>query len=277
MMHGTTRSKPLRSQQQSSRNCYRPPPNGIPSLELTLVGHGRVPDTRVWIRIADLDAREAEMQQAAEQFQIPADRWEGSLLYRQYHEQQRQSQLTLDPERDCMDRNYSYAMQWEDWLTELLVQYYETGRLNIPDACQGSDLLLLLEYFGILYAPDQLVFGTYAAYQRVRAWSDYLTRRAVLADHVVHLLTLVVPSRGARVYQLGTVEASGEKLTLLPQRGDTTPVYSWGCALAVSLATATDTAESGYLQFVQCHQRKQGRRGLARRFRYFSAKSRASV
>ena len=253
-MHGT--SKPHRpqhhqqqqQQQQHSSNRYRPPPSTTPSLELTLVGHGKVPDTRVWIRIADLDAREAEMQQAAKQFQIPADRWHGSLLYRQYyhHTQKRQhasqSKLTLDPETDCIERNYSYAMQWEDWLTDLLVQYYETGRLNIPDVCQGSDLLLLLEYFGILYAPDQLIFASYAAYQRVRAWSDYLTQRVVLADHLMHLSSLVVPVRSAgRVYQLGTVESPGEKLTLLPRRGDTTPVYSWGCDV-------TDLPSQSHLQ-----------------------------
>lgn len=231
-----TKMKPSRQQQQQ-----RPPWTPIPlgqeestagapphRLELTLLGHGRAPDTRVWIKIADLEAREAEMRQAAKQFRIPAERWEGSLLYRQYHSGRgHESKLTLDPERDCIERNYSYAMQWEDWLTDLLVRYYETGRLNIPDACQGSDLLLLLEYFGILYAPDQLVFASYAAYQRVRAWSDYLTRRAVLADHVVRLSALV-PGRGVRVYQLGTVESPSERLTLLPQRGDGTPVYSWG-------------------------------------------------
>lgn len=201
-------------------------------MEVTLVGHDRVPDARVTITAENLEAREAEMRKAAQQFQIPSERWSGSLLYRQYHENG-MNKLRLDPEQDCIERNYSYAMQWEDWLTVLLTQYYETGRLNIPDACQGSDLLLLLEYFGILYAPEQLVFASYAAYQRVRAWSDYLTQRSALADHVVNLLTMVSGHNG-RVYQLGTVETSTEKLGHMPQqgRGEHSPIYSWGSDVA---------------------------------------------
>jgi hypothetical protein len=118
-------------------------------------------------------------------------------------------------------------MQWEPWLTKLLTQYYITGRLNIPDACQGSDLLLLLEYFGILYAPDQLVFASYAAYQRVRAWSDYLTQRSVLAEHVVSLLHAAPIGQAI---QLGTVQSASETVChVLPQgRSDPTRIYAWG-------------------------------------------------
>lgn len=197
-------------------------------MEMILVGHGA--DTHVWVKMAHLAAREAEMRQAAAQFQISADRWTSSLLYRHYYELG-EDQLRLDPERDCVARNYSYAMQWEDWMTNLVVQYYETGRLQIPDACQGYDLLLLLEYFGILYAPEQLVFCSYAAYQRVRAWSDYLTLRTTLAEHVVTLVQMV-PTRSLKTYQLGTVETCQEKVAFLPQAHRSTDyqsVYAWGC------------------------------------------------
>ena len=54
------------------------------SLELVIVGHLQTTtDSKVYIRLADLYAREEEMQQAAQQFQIPGDRWSGSLLFRQ--------------------------------------------------------------------------------------------------------------------------------------------------------------------------------------------------
>jgi hypothetical protein len=200
------------------------------AMEVILVGHGGAADTHVWVKMAHLAAREAEMLQAAAQFQISPARWTSSLLHRHYYELG-EDQLRLDPERDCVARNYSYAMQWEDWMTNLVVQYYETGRLQIPDACQGYDLLLLLEYFGILYAPEQLVFCSYAAYQRVRAWSDYLTLRTTLAEHVVHLVQMV-PTRSLKTYQLGTVETCQEKLAFLPQAHRSTDyqsVYAWGC------------------------------------------------
>jgi hypothetical protein len=38
---------------------------------------------------------------------------------------------------------------------------YYSGQLKIPNACQGSNLLLALEYFGILYAPGQVVFSSH--------------------------------------------------------------------------------------------------------------------
>jgi hypothetical protein len=53
------------------------------------------------------------------------------------------------------------------------------------------DLLLLLEYFGIIYEPNQLTFDSTAAYQRVKVWSDYLTVRSGIADWVAVAISSV--------------------------------------------------------------------------------------
>jgi hypothetical protein len=58
----------------------------------------------------------------------------------------------------------------------------------------GNDILLALEYFAILYSPDQLVFESFGGYLRVKMWSDYFTHRARIAHWVVQRI-LTKPSR----------------------------------------------------------------------------------
>ena len=127
--------------------------------------------------------REEEMRMVAEQFNIDPASWNGSRLYKMYATQKRLS-LTLFPERDCAAQNYSHALKWSDWLTQLMQSYYEKSQICIPDACRGHDLLLALEYLGILYQPDQLQFSSYPTYARVKHWSDYFTHRTALGDWV---------------------------------------------------------------------------------------------
>uniref|UniRef100_A0A7S4K402 Uncharacterized protein n=1 Tax=Odontella aurita TaxID=265563 RepID=A0A7S4K402_9STRA len=77
---------------------------------------------------------------------------------------------------------------WTPSLTACICSYYLTGTVRIPDACRGNDVLLALEYFGIVYAPDQLAFDSFGCYLRVKLWSDYYTHRAAAADWVVRRL-----------------------------------------------------------------------------------------
>jgi hypothetical protein len=60
--------------------------------------------------------------------------------------------------------------------------------VRFPNDCVGSDVLLALEYFGIVYTPDQLVFDSFGAYLRVKLWSEYFTHRSGLAQWVVETL-----------------------------------------------------------------------------------------
>jgi hypothetical protein len=136
------------------------------------------------IRLSHVIQRELEMKGVALSFGIPKERWNGSLLYTLWKDQDKTS-ITLHPEHECAVLNYSSCLVWDTWLTRMIQQYYESGLLNIPDQCYGVDLLLTLEYFGILYQPDQLVFQSYPAYARVKLWSDFFTQRALLADWVV--------------------------------------------------------------------------------------------
>ena len=123
------------------------------------------------------------MKQIAKQFKIPISRWKSSRLY-QASKRSNNSIVEFDPERDILLQNYSFDMEWQPWLTTLFQDFYRMGQLVVPDECKGSDLLLALEYFGILYSPGQLVFATYSVYQQVRCWSNYLSHRTALVDWV---------------------------------------------------------------------------------------------
>ena len=56
-----------------------------------------------------------------------------------------------------------------DWIQA----YYVTGRISIPSNARGYDVLWLLEYFQLMYQPDQFHFANYATYTRVQLWSKY--------------------------------------------------------------------------------------------------------
>ena len=89
------------------------------------------------------------------------------------------------------------------------------------DQHHGKHVLLALEYFGILYQPDQLVFDSFAAYQAVKEWSDYLTLRSHCADLVATRLLQQCAAAGIhgapRVWAFGTTRdpTTSERLTLV--------------------------------------------------------------
>ena len=127
-----------------------------------------------------IENREEYMNRIAVEMNL-GDQWIGSLLYRNKH----RGQFIIDPERDIF-LHYAHSLTWKPWLSSLIERFYMSKdlQLQIPDECQGSDLLLALELFGLLYKPDQLVFDSYRSYARTKLWSEYLTQRAALASWI---------------------------------------------------------------------------------------------
>ena len=170
-----------------------------------------VENGKFYVPVSLLVDRELEMRKAAKDFKIHATRWNTSRLFREWRNQVQQDvqnrkqtprteiAITLLPEEDCKSTNQSHSFQWKPWLTTCIRAYYNTGTIRIPDECIGSDILLALEYFGILYSPDQLVFDSFGGYLRVKLWSDYFTHRAKMADWVVQQL-VTTPSRHSHAY-----------------------------------------------------------------------------
>jgi hypothetical protein len=95
--------------------------------------------------------------------------------------------LLMSPEDSLQTSNSSSRFfQWKPWLTKCIRAYYNTGILRIPDECRGDDILLALEYFGILTAsPETFVFDSRRAYERIQCWSRYFTYRTELAENLL--------------------------------------------------------------------------------------------
>ena len=158
--------------------------------------------THFYLPVSLMVSREVEMREAAKHFQISQDRWTDSLLFREWRCVDDASRnptqrgflrngevvIRLNPEMDCAVSNHSHSLRWKPWLTTCIRAYYNTGTIRVPDACIGSDILLALEYFGIVYTPEQLVFDSFGGYLRVKLWSDYYTHRSQLAQWVVQRL-----------------------------------------------------------------------------------------
>ena len=163
-----------------------------------------VEGSNFYIPLSLMVEREIMMRKTAEEFGIGPERWSSSLLYREWRKAQDDISSTADdrafqqtngdvsiylsPEADCAASNHSQSLKWTPWLTTCIRAFYNTGTVRFPNDCIGSDVLLALEYFGIVYTPDQLVFDSFGAYLRVKLWSEYFTHRSGLAQWVVETL-----------------------------------------------------------------------------------------
>ena len=180
------------------------------------------PQNLVWIKIESSNVevspsfcipvpfiwkRELEMQAAARENKIGKERWTSSRIFRMWKSQCERQQgmqknqtlyerelknpdsssemvLRMTPEISLRNSNSSCRLfRWKPWLTTCISSYYNTGSLRIPDECTGDDILLTLEYFGILTtSPKTFLFESRSPYVRTQSWSRYFTHRAHLAE-----------------------------------------------------------------------------------------------
>jgi hypothetical protein len=184
-------------------------------------------DTNFFLPLSLLIERELSMRQCAEDYHLKSDRWSGSLLYREWRNaiddvsstpddrafQQANGDVSiyLTPEADCALSNHSQSLVWTEALTTCIRAYYNTGTVRFPNDCVGSDVLLALEYFGIVYTPHQLVFDSFGVYLRVKLWSEYFTYRSKLAQWVVETL-MTSHSKHTHVFVTSPLEQEGDLL-----------------------------------------------------------------
>jgi hypothetical protein len=144
--------------------------------------------TTFYVPVSLMLQREVEMQESAKQTQISPERWSSSRLYSLWKSSERKSnggEITLRLEPEEVMKDYS-ELQWKPWLTACIREYYNTGNIRIPDDCLGSDILLALEYFGILTSsPDTFTFNSAQALGRIKLWSAYFSHRNAIAEWVL--------------------------------------------------------------------------------------------
>ena len=147
-----------------------------------------VQKTTFYVPVATMLKRELEMRETAILNLVSTDNWSHSRLYtlwkaRPKAELGEEISLSLDPEsaiRDYCD------VQWKPWMTSCIREFYHFGSIRVPEDCLGSDIILALEYFGIITSsPETFTFETPQTLGRIKAWSAYLTHRHSMAEHVV--------------------------------------------------------------------------------------------
>lgn len=200
-------------------------------------------DGSVKLKISDrfLSEREREMEATASQYCIDPSSWNGSRVFKAVSTD-RLREVVVFPERDSVSQNFTQRLSWKRWLTDLLDEYFKTGKLVIPDECQGYDLLVTLEYFGILYQPQQLEFSSYATYVRVKHWSEYFTHRVALGEWVADRIVDEYNKSNSVIF-FATANRIDERLDL--DRFDSDPVVPLAPECRPSDGTHVSCASTG--------------------------------
>ncbi|KAL3945792.1 MAG: hypothetical protein SGBAC_000064 [Bacillariaceae sp.] len=140
--------------------------------------------------------RERDMREASKKARVPEAQWSCSRLYSLWKVERNKedenksfrkpsSHISVDLEPEKAMREYSKFV-WEPWLTTCLKGFYETGSIEIPERCQGPDLLITLEYLRIItVSPSVFIFSSKEPYDRIRSWSAYFTKRRTILDWLI--------------------------------------------------------------------------------------------
>jgi len=153
------------------------------------------------------------MRQRAFEKGIGHEQWTRSLLYRKVRSARsnpHEGVLTVElhPETDCAKAKYSQLFLWQSWLNECIESFYKTGTMRIPECSVGSDILITLQYFGILFDPEQLTFDSFETYLRLKHWSEYFMHRGAVT---AWLLSQVDDRPENQVHVFSTSPFSEEK------------------------------------------------------------------
>jgi len=223
-----------RKQSQNSSSRQMPGPlDRISSRSVLRANiHGSVESTTLYMPISYMKKREEEMKERALDIGIPENEWSGSYLCQRILASQETEiqMITLDlyPESECAEANYSQSFEWQSWLNICIESFYKTGLMKIPDFCVGPDLLVALQYFGILYRPEQLLFESVSTYLRVKLWSEYFTFRGTIAAWLTRKL---YQSRGKHTHIFSTCPNPIEKGSFVTVENQNVDVFDGGISL----------------------------------------------
>lgn len=232
--------KPMQKPKPKSKVKHVTRPKDPPELKKAAVSdafvrasvHGSSEETILYIPLYYIEKREMEMKERAMAAGIGDEQWNGSLLGQiVLSNKKRQPKLTtleLYPEIMCAEANYSQTFEWQPWLNECIESFYKTNSMHVPDFCVGPDLLVALQYFGILYKPDQLLFDSFSTYLRVKLWSEYYTHRGTIAEWLANKLC---QSHGKRTHIYSTYPNQIRKGTFVDVGSRSADLFDGGISL----------------------------------------------
>jgi len=181
------------------------------------------------VPVSKMLQREWEMREASKRAKVPETQWSSSRLYSLWkaarnqdddskvcHTSSDHMNVELEPEKSM--REYSKFV-WEPWLTKCLRGFYETGSIEIPERCQGPDLLITLEYLRIItVSPNVFIFSSKEPYDRIRSWSSYFTKRRTILDWLIK--DYVNTGVAIRTYTTSTDSKEGSHILLQVKGGE---------------------------------------------------------
>lgn len=164
-------------------------PETIPKDAFLLVQvESSIQNTAFYVPVSLMLQREVDMQKAAHETRTSVNRWSGSLLYNSWMEgteEEQEGGMTLWLTPEVAMQSYS-KLEWRPWMTTCIRAYYNNGTIRVPEQCIGPDILMALEYFGILTSnPSTFIVESRHALDRIKAWTTYFAYRNSIADWVV--------------------------------------------------------------------------------------------
>lgn len=185
------------------------------------------------VPVSKMLRREREMREASKRARVPESQWSCSRLYGLWKVarnkedgggegdtnvfRRSQDQITVELEPEKSMKEYSKFV-WEPWLTTCLKGFYETGSIEIPERCQGPDLLITLEYLRIItVSPSVFIFSSKEPYDRIRSWSSYFTKRRTILDWLIK--DYVNTGVAIRTYTTSTDSKEGSHILLQVKGG----------------------------------------------------------
>jgi len=195
-------------------------------------------DQRFDIPLSLIVQREQEMRNAAQAAGIDKSVWNGSLLIKMLEEHHTEMKILslknylaswglssdgrrtisagtfsendysgstsnvvieLSPDSDTTGLARPNQLLWSSALTDCIRLYYNPTKVCVTDDTQGNDVLLALDYFQVIYGPDQLTFTSFGCYLRVKLWCDYYSHRVILGNWIVKRL-LAAHSRHSHAF-----------------------------------------------------------------------------
>ena len=183
-------------------------------------------ETKLLVTAGILHKREEEMktisllqqQQEEEESGKMSTNWNGSLICQECSEQisnettskKKKKQVIIQiPDKD----NFTIEL-----IQITLHRFFQDGIIYCNNQAKGNDILKFLEYFQILYQPNQMQFESIGCYLRVRMWAHYFLNRTMLKDYILNEIVHGNGSSGVKVRR-------GVGFVVLEEESESTYIY----------------------------------------------------
>ena len=136
--------------------------------------------------------REEEMKRIVNMINTTnSNNWSGSLIMLCLMEKmpshdhgknplQKEISILLKPQEES---DY-YSIVWSPKIFKSIEHFYHSGVISVFDECSGRDLILALQFLGLIYTQNHLTFESFGTFLAFKIWKDYVAYRKQVATWV---------------------------------------------------------------------------------------------